>query len=339
VTTTSVAGGANHNVTVYGNGTVVLGDGNDIVNVKGSGEIRVGNGNDTLNIMQTGTVVAGSGNDRILLQGGGSISVGGGNDSLTLNGSGNIAQTGASAHDTINIGSGNYSLSVAGNATVQSSGYVPPVTAPHTVPGFGFGLGNTEDLWKSSTLLNSRPDVGRTDGRTYVAEQSASGASTTAPASNGGATIAGGQLTVTHLGGVTQEIATAGTMTLLGGASATEFIGGTGNTMMIGRSGADTFIGGSGHDTMVGVGQNNVFEFLASESGGQHVIANFVSSDQLNVEGHNLEYLMAHNEVTTHDGNTFISIDGGKTTIELQGVSEPQSSPLRPHFRDPTGHR
>jgi Ca2+-binding RTX toxin-like protein len=151
------------------------------------------------------------------------------------------------------------------------------------------------------------------------------------------ATVSGGELEVKQVGGVVQETAVSGKMTLLGGSAPTEFIGGAGSAVMKGGSGSDTFIGGSGHDTMTGGSGQNLFEFLTSGKGGQHVITNFVASDQLNVEGHTLAYLLAHGEVTTRDGNTYISIDGGKTTIELKGFtdsSEPRHFPTHIHFKD-----
>jgi Ca2+-binding RTX toxin-like protein len=147
-----------------------------------------------------------------------------------------------------------------------------------------------------------------------------------------GATISGGELEVLHAGGVTEEIAVSGKMTLLGGSAPTEFVGGSGSTVMKGGSGSDTFIGGSGADTMTGGSGKNLFEFIASAQGGQHVITNFVAADQLSVEGHTLSYLLAHGEVTTRDGNTYISVDGGKTTIELKGFSESGEARYHPHL-------
>jgi Ca2+-binding RTX toxin-like protein len=294
VATTSIQGGGNTNVMVYGSGTVVAGNGNDGINILVNGKVTVGDGRDTINIGGNGTVVAGSGNDRIQILGNGSISVGGGHDTLTLEGSGGITQTGTQGHDTINLGYGNDTIYVQGSATVNSGSF----------PAYGRGR--------------------------FSAGPFTAGHGTHAVISGPGATIAGGELEVLHVKGVTQDVAVSGTMTLLGGVSATEFIGGRGTTVMKGGMGNDTFIGGSGHDTMTGGSGHNLFEFLSSEQGGQHVITNFVSSDQLNVEGHSLSYLMSHGEVTTSDGNTYISIDGGKTTIELQGVTE--TDPLRQHI-------
>jgi Ca2+-binding RTX toxin-like protein len=277
--TTSIPGGGDHNVTVYGNGTVIAGSGNDSITL-GSGKVIVGNGRDTINVLGNGTVIAGSGYNQINVQGSGSIAVGAGHDTISLFGSGQIVQTGILGRASISIGRGNDTISVEGNATVQGAS-LP--CAPH-----------------ASLHTGSVP----------------------APGTFGGATVVGGGvLQVNHLGNVVQDIAVGGTMTLLGSTAHTEFVGGSGTTVMRGGSGQDTFIGGSGNDTMSGVGRHNVFEFLASAAGGHHVITNFVSGDQLNVDGHSLSYLFAHNQVTTHDGNTYISADGGRTTIELAGVT------------------
>ncbi|HWW19398.1 MAG TPA: hypothetical protein VNZ06_01220, partial [Steroidobacteraceae bacterium] len=76
----------------------------------------------------------------------------------------------------------------------------------------------------------------------------------------------------------------------------------------------------------------NVFEFLADQHGGQHVITNFVSGqDKLYLEGYSLSYLQQHGEVSSHGGNTYISLDSGKTTIELKGVSSLHSSDITTH--------
>ena len=60
--------------------------------------------------------------------------------------------------------------------------------------------------------------------------------------------------------------------------------------------------------------------------GGQHVIKNFVSGDQLYIEGYSLSALQS--DISTHGGNTYISIDGGKTTIELEGVTHLKASDI-----------
>jgi len=101
---------------------------------------------------------------------------------------------------------------------------------------------------------------------------------------------------------------------------------------MKGGLGPDTFIGGSGMETMTGGANHNVFEFLASEAGGHHVITNFIGGqDQLYLEGYSLSYLQQHHDIRISGGNTYISLDGGKTTIELQGVTKLDSSDITKH--------
>ena len=101
---------------------------------------------------------------------------------------------------------------------------------------------------------------------------------------------------------------------------------------MNGGKGADTLVGGSGHDTMVGAGGNDVFSFLATGQGGQHLIKDFVhGQDQLYLEGHSLSWLESHNAISTHGGNTYISLDGGLTTVELKGVTHLSNSDVTTH--------
>ena len=319
---TSISGGGDHNVNVYGNGTVIAGNGNNAVRMQGNGNVVIGNGRDTIAMMGNGNVVAGSGNNLIKIAGSGHVSVGGGHDTITQFGSGAIVEKGASGYDTINLGIGNDLIKVQGQATVGM--YDPSTTVSRGVAG-----GSNGDVWQRA----GKPDVGPGMSDTSAGAQGGAGAAPVDPRFGiggfgqggiGSATIAGGgELHVSYSRGMTQEIAYSGKMTLQGGDSATAFIAGRGSTLMKGGSGHDTFIGGTGHDTMTGVGSHNVFEFLAPQQGGQHVITNFVSGDQLNVDGHSLSYLISQNEVTSHDGNTYISADGGMTTIQLQGVVTP----------------
>jgi Ca2+-binding RTX toxin-like protein len=135
------------------------------------------------------------------------------------------------------------------------------------------------------------------------------------------------------------DIAVSGTMTLVGGTGRTEFIGGKGSTYMVGGKGNDTFDGGQGHSTMVGGSGHNYFEFLSQGKGGSFVIMNFVAGrDQLNIEGHSLSFLEQHSNISTHGGNILISFDGGKTTIELQGVATLKTYDLIRHSSSEFSH-
>jgi len=241
---TSVTGG-NHNITVYGNGTVFAGSGNDTIDVHGNGLIQ-----------------AGSGNDSITDNANASISVGGGSDTISLIGNGSIHENGFGGHDTINLGFGSDTIWEQGTAAVYGT----------------FGT----------------------------------------------ATISGGQLNVINSNWDTHELmAMSGDATLIGGEYTNQFVSGSGNVVMqgSGKLGPDTFAGGAGgHDTMTGGANANLF---AIGSHNHTVITNFVAGqDTLTVEGHSLSYLMQNGDVHTgNDGSTLISLDGGQTTVTLQGVS------------------
>jgi hypothetical protein len=49
------------------------------------------------------------------------------------------------------------------------------------------------------------------------------------------------------------------------------------------------------------------------------------------VEGYSLSYLQSHHDISTQGGNTYISIDGGKTSIELKGFTGLNSSEITTH--------
>jgi large repetitive protein len=226
---TSIAGGGDHFVTVFGKGSVIVGGGNDFVAITGQGHMTVG----------------------------------GGNDWLLLGGSGTITEQGHSGHDTITLGSGNDTINVQGMATV-SGGWA------------GFGS----------------------------------------------ATLSGGELVVSSKGSTLTADAVSGHVTVLGGLVPTELIAGSGVSSLRGGHVNDTFIGGSGTDTMTGGTGKNLFEFDSASKGGTTVITNFVKgSDSLYLEGHSLAFLESKGDVTSSGGNTLISLNGGHTTIELQGVS------------------
>lgn len=219
---------------------------------------------------------------------------------------------------SIIVGNGNNNLNITtdGDATVGSGS--------NTIY-----LGGSGSIVQNGVAGQDTITLGNGNDTMYVAGQAtvvgAGAVGGVAASTFGSASISGGVLAVNHLHGVTQDVALSGNMTLLGGAATTEFIGGTGNSVMTGASGYDTFIGGSGHDTMSGVGGHNVFDFITSQQFGQHVIMNFVSTDELYVNGQSLAYLQAHNEVTVQNGNTYITADAGKTSIELEGVTNTKS--------------
>ena len=305
--TVSIPGGGSYDPTVYGPATVIAGSGNDAITIIGSGEVSVGNGNDTITIgsppssMLSAWQIRGDSAGRAIRgEGtrGDSESAG-----RALRGTGLQADTvGTSSTGTVIAGSGNDSITLYSGGEVQENG-----TQGHDTINLGTG---------NDTIYEQ--------GQATVYGTFSNGAF-------GSASIAGGELKILQSGGVTQDIAVSGRMTLVGSSAHTEFVGGTGSTLMTGASGYDTFVGGSGSDTMAGVGNHNVFQFLSSEQGGQHVISNFTSGDTLYIEGQGLSYLQSQHEITTSGGNTYISIDGGHTTIELKGFTSLSSSNFTSH--------
>jgi hypothetical protein len=102
------------------------------------------------------------------------------------------------------------------------------------------------------------------------------------------------------------------------GAHGSEYFGGS---HMVGHGGNETFVGGSGHDTMWAGSGHDIFEFTQANAGGTHVIENFVAGmDQLYLEGKSFSWLESHGDVSSKQGNTYISLDNGHTKIELVGV-------------------
>jgi hypothetical protein len=96
----------------------------------------------------------------------------------------------------------------------------------------------------------------------------------------------------------------------------------------MGGGARDTVIAGSGFTHMVADGHNdswggrqtNVFEFDQSVGGGHHLIHNFTEGrDKLHLVGYETTAALQHSQVV--GGSTVISLDGGKTEIVLNGVT------------------
>jgi len=131
---------------------------------------------------------------------------------------------------------------------------------------------------------------------------------------------------------IIEQAALSGHATLVGGDHCTQFVGGTGSVVMHGGSGNDTFVGGAGHAMMSGGTGHNLFEFVSGEKGGTNLITNFVSGhDKLYLEGQSLSYLQSHGDISVSHGNTFISLDGGATTVELKGFTHLTSHDITTH--------
>ena len=131
----------------------------------------------------------------------------------------------------------------------------------------------------------------------------------------GSATISGGTLKIIeNPGQAPREIVTGGHVTLIGAGS-------TGTTAGSGSTGSTHTQGGTGHDTLSGSSSgHNLSNFLKHDS--QHLLKNFVAGENhLMVAGHSLNYMQNMKDITLHADKTVIGMDGGRTMIELHGVT------------------
>jgi len=231
---------------------------------------------------------------------------------VSVAGSGNVDVT-VYGRGTVIAGSGNDSIDITGRGTIIVGSGHDTLT-----------LGHGGQIWQYGSSGEDTINLGK--GHYTIYEQGQA----TVTGTFGEVTIKGAELVV-H-GHSVEEIALSGKATLLGGSANTEFVGRHGWTVMHGGTGNDTFAGGSGHDTMIGGSGHDLFEFLRSAHGGQHVIENFVSGqDQLYLEGHSLSWLQSHGDISHPGDNTVIHLDGGKTTITLEGVTTLDPSDVTPH--------
>jgi Ca2+-binding RTX toxin-like protein len=251
-------------------------------------------------MMGTFVSISGGGNASVQIYGNGSVAAGNGNDTIRIDGHGSITVGAGNDHLTIN-GPGyidqHSSGSMLGNDTINfGSGNDTLTEAGHATVYGAFGSATVEG-GKFQFLKIQAPDG------------------------------PGGSMQTVY-----QELAISGKATLVGGDHSTQFIAGAGSVVMQGGAGNDTFIGGSGHATMTGGTGHNLFDFAFQAKGGTDVITNFVSGvDTLYLEGQTLSYLQSHGDISVSNGNTFISLDNGQTTVELKGFTSLTSSDITTH--------
>ena len=226
--------------------------------------------------------VSGSGNVDVTVFGRGTVVAGNGNDSIDISGQGKIIV--GSGHDTL---------------TLQQGG----VIREHGASGhdtINIGAGNATIYEQGHATITGAFGTVTMSGGVKVIHQTAPGKTGTGSTTNG------------H--GPSQP--TSGNSQSHGAAT----VSGAGHQSLVGSSGHESLTGSLTHEPRHGGMERDLFATLANPYSG-HVIQNFLSGDQaFHVEGHSLSYLTPHNNVITHDGTTHISIDGGMTRIELQGV-------------------
>jgi hypothetical protein len=227
--------------------------------------------------------VSGSGNVDITVYGNGTVSAGNGNDSINITGVGNV--TVGSGNDTLTLGQGGVitEYGTAGQDTIN------------------IGAGNATVYEQGSATVTGAFGSVTMSGGTLEINQTGSGSGSSSSSSTSGHSPPSSGSSQPH-------------------GSAT--VSGASHPSVVGSSGQHSLVGSLAHTPRQGGMERNLFATLANQFGGeQHVIKNFVSGQPfVHIEGKALSYLTPHNNIITHDGNTHISIDGGMTRIELQGV-------------------
>jgi len=236
--------------------------------------------------MGTFVSISGGGNASVTIYGNGSVVAGGGNDTIRITGEGNI--TVGAGHDVLAIGGSGYILQNGhnGSDTINLGSGNDSITEAGTATVYG-AFGNATVEGGKFQFLDVKTTVGSGTQSVY------------------------------------QEFAINGKATLVGGSHSTNFIAGSGSVVMQGGTGNDTFTGGSGHATMTGGSGNNLFSFGGhAAAGGTDIITNFVSGhDQLYLANDSYSWLQSHGDITVNQGNTYIKLDGGQTTVELKGFT------------------
>jgi hypothetical protein len=115
-----------------------------------------------------------------------------------------------------------------------------------------------------------------------------------------------------------KENAIIGRSTLLGGAASKSFV--AAKTASFQAKLPDS----TDHGAMFKRQGANFFQYLKGQRGSEHLIKDFVSGhDKVHLQAHTLASIKSSSDssISSHGGNTYISLDGGKTTIELHGVA------------------
>jgi hypothetical protein len=234
---------------------------------------------------------------------------------------------------TVIAGNGNYSIDITGKGKVIVGSGHDTLT-----------LGHGGQIWQFGASGMDTINIG--SGNYTIYEQGHA----TVTGAFGEVTINGGVLTIDQHGqghyqhgqdhdqqgqdqdenkhGQDQHGRDHGYATLMGASAHSEFMAGSHHVLP--HDGTDNR--GSSSPTVHGgsTQSNTLFEVL--QPGGHFVIGDFVSGqDQLYIEGYSLSYLQSHHDISTSGGNTLISLDGGKTTIELQGVTSLKASDITTH--------
>lgn len=348
-----VGNDANDKISLTGSGTIIAGDGKDVLSLNGSGSVLAGNGADSISLVGSGTVLAGSGNDTVTVSGGGhspsfvSITVGAGDDSISSTGRGPTSVVAGDGNDTvsltgrgpatISVGNGNDSISTNGPATVTAGNGRDTISVASGIVSVGNGNDLISLSGNATVYLGSGNDTIKHQGSGRVTIVETVGGDKTLGTINGSTSVDVKNGVVQTGRGRNTPFSTpvgghASHLTSSGGESVTA---GLGSSTLAGGSAKPTFATaphfsflGAGNDTLVsgsnvplGAGHHALFSFdTAPAAGGGGVFGNFVTKEQFPTSG-----ATSFDTAPTHGtsglvSGTQISLDGGKTVIDLKGI-------------------
>jgi hypothetical protein len=204
---------------------------------------------------------------------------------------------------TVHAGTGNDSIRIDGNGTIEVGSGKDHLTLE----------GSGKIVEHASLNHHGHDTINLGSGNDTILEAGRA----TVHGAFGHATVQGGKFEFYdhHGHGQVDEIARSGKATMVGGSHDTKFV-----------------VAGTAQATMIGGSGNNLFEITGHKHTGTDVIKNFVHGhDKLYLEGHSLSYYQAHGDVKVSHGSTFITLDGGKTTVELKGFVGLTSSDVTQH--------
>ena len=216
---------------------------------------------------------------------------------ISIPGSGNV-NVNVFGRGTVIAGNGNDRIDIHGNGTIIVGSGHDTLTLNAGGVIDQYGLSGHDTIHVGST------------GNYIINEQG----SATVTGAFGSAAISHATLEIFQTGGQERVVVLPyGHETLQGSGSG--FVGhGSGSS---GSTGHNTVSGSSsGHSSSHGGAKP--FDIPREEKGGQHVIRNFVSgASHLFIDGHTLPFMANAHDISAHGPNTVISMDHGRTTIEL----------------------
>ena len=301
----ATAAGANGGVGSYfvatgdGSDTINAGVGNDTVDAgAGANVVNLGSGTSVVLSESADRINAGSGTGLVFLEGS-HATVAGSTGSLMVAATGAYEQVGLGAGGGTIFGGTQGSYSLAGSAAVIGSDGSNTISVNQAAATVFAGTGN--DMVFGPAGHGSLTFIGGAGSSTVVGGS--------APVTLFGAD--GGTMTLTGSGANLVGVGTGAKVDAGMTTGSNVFFGGNAASTILGGTGADVFVLGAGATSLTGgAGAANVFDFVASATGGAtDVIGDFKTADKLALSGYKAD--------TAADVLKSATVSGGSTTVTL----------------------